>query len=311
MWPSRSLTMSEISWKQNLPLLSYLLLSGKSIRSSVCLGKRFAPAKTESFVSFTLISFAYNVRLCLLILTFQFFSLPACFCSPRCHSKDRVQSIPTHHRQCDQCRHRKVRCTQWQPLYLRHVCSFFVLFFFAFFNCYLIQVVSKSVFVNAFQVLRARQVEQQIRATLLEQESFEASITSRWGNKGAVVIIIITTKFILIFEWHWSLVFTNHPSIAKYQSIASYSARFVFRFSFRFSILRDLFESLPMELKTVPPDERPLSGSLNTSPLENSWVILVCPVVAGEDGGIFVQKFGQANGGRLCLTISLLPSNFG
>ncbi|KAK2571724.1 Protein phosphatase 1 regulatory subunit 7 [Acropora cervicornis] len=67
------------------------------------------------------------------------------------------------------------------------------------------QVVSKSVILNAFQVLRARQVEQQIRATLLEQESFEASITSR------------------------------------------------------FSILRDLFESLPMELKTDPPDERPLS----------------------------------------------------
>lgn len=56
---------------------------------------------------------------------------------------------------------------------------FCFVFFFAFFNCYLIQVVSKSVFVNAFQVLRARQVEQQIRATLLEQESFEASITSR------------------------------------------------------------------------------------------------------------------------------------
>lgn len=59
--------------------------------------------------------------------------------------------------------------------------------------------------MSASQVLRARQVEQQIRATLLEQESFEASITSR------------------------------------------------------FSILRDLFESLPMELKTDPPDERPLS----------------------------------------------------
>ena len=104
--------------------LSYLLLYGKSIRSSVCLGKRFAQTKTESFVSFTLISFAYIVRLCLLIPTLQFF-FPSCFCSPRFHSKNLVQGIPTHHRQCDQCRHRKVRCTQGQPLYSRHVCSFF------------------------------------------------------------------------------------------------------------------------------------------------------------------------------------------
>ena len=72
--------------------------------------------------------------------------------------------------------------------------------------------------MNTFQVLRARQVEQQIRATLLEQESFEASITSRWGDKGAVIIIIIIiiiTKIIVIIEWHWSLVFTSQPSIAE------------------------------------------------------------------------------------------------
>lgn len=56
---------------------------------------------------------------------------------------------------------------------------FFFCFAFCLLNCYLIQVLSKSVILNAFQVLRARQVEQQIRATLLEQESFEASITSR------------------------------------------------------------------------------------------------------------------------------------
>ena len=70
--------------------------------------------------------------------------------------------------------------------------------------------------------------------------------------------------------------------------------------------MRDLFESLPMELKTDPPYERPLSGRLNT--LSQSKVILACLVVVGEEGGIFAEKFGQA---LLRHSFEPLPSSFG
>lgn len=78
--------------------------------------------------------------------------------------------------------------------------------------------------MSALQVLSAKQVEEQIKATLLEQESFEASIASR------------------------------------------------------FSIVKDLFEALPSELKTNS-HNRPLSG---TDMFESDSASLSRPSTAGD-----------------------------
>jgi len=78
--------------------------------------------------------------------------------------------------------------------------------------------------MSASQVLSAKQVEEQIKATLLEQESFEASITSR------------------------------------------------------FSMVKDLFESLPLELNTKT-HSRPLSEA---SMFDPNLTSLSRPSTAGE-----------------------------
>lgn len=131
---------------------------------------------TDSFVSFTLISFACSVTLCLLTPKAQFSAFLFLFSqvSLKRPSAGHPHAPPPM---------RPMSASQGKIYTVAAIileASLFVCFLaFCLLNCFLIQVVSKSVIVNAFQVLRARQVEEQIKATLLEQESFEASITSR------------------------------------------------------------------------------------------------------------------------------------
>ena len=133
----------------------------------------------------------------------------------RCHSRDPAQVIHVHNPPWDQCLHYRVSwfllfsclfclfvwgqavirsgqyhllrvAEKWQKIIVKKFQQIFVglldssLFFWTAVNHRCVSLLLSSYCLLPFVVLSAKQVEEQIKATLHEQESFEASIASRW-----------------------------------------------------------------------------------------------------------------------------------